>query len=222
MGDKPCERRQGMIRVGLTGGYCTGKTTVTRMFMDLGAPTVNADVIVHGLLSTDGDVIEAVSRTLGKGILNDEGAVDRGKVAQIVFNDKRALSSLTGILYPVVRRKITDWFEERLREQRHPAAIAEVSMLIEGGALSLYDEIVLVLASREVQCERCITRGIPLEEFNRRIANQMPVEEKVRFADHVIDNSGGLDRTREQVLEVWRQLVEKDQEQKSITNPEGS
>ena len=195
-----------MIKVGLTGGYGTGKSTVTRMFHELGAPTICADDIVHSLLSDDEQVVGRVADAFGKNILTPDGAVDRKKVADIVFNDDTSLTTLTNILYPVVRRKITAWFDERLNEGIHAAAIADVSMLIEGGASGLYDKIILVLADSDVQRARCLAKGISPEEFARRVRNQMPLEEKVRFADYIIENNGTLEETRKQVLDVWNKL----------------
>ena len=195
-----------MIKVGLTGGYGTGKSTVTRMFSELGAPTISADDIVHSLLSDDEQVISKVADIFGRDILIPDGAVDRKKAADIVFDDEASLASLTDILYPIVRQKITGWFDERLKEEKHTAAIADVSMLIEGGALELYDRIVLVTTDSEVQRARCLAEGISPDEFTRRVRNQTPLEEKIRFADYVIDNNGILEETRKQVLEVWDKL----------------
>ncbi len=197
-----------MISVGLTGGYGTGKSTVTRMFRDLGAPTMDADDVVRTLLSENREIINEVVGVLGRGVLAANGSVDRRKVADVVFGGEKSLVSLTGVLYPAVRKQISEWFEERRREGIHRAAIAEVSMLIEGGAFELYDKVVLVAAVPEVQRRRCLADGISLDEFTRRVCNQMPLDEKTRFADYIVDNSGVLEETRKQVLEVWDKLKE--------------
>jgi dephospho-CoA kinase len=197
-----------MIRVGLTGGYGTGKSTVTRMFGDLGAATMDADDVVHALLSEDRGIIDEVAGVLGRGVLAANGSIDRGKVADVVFDDEKALASLTGVLYPGVRERISEWFKERRKEGRYLAAIAEVSMLIEGGALELYDKVVLVIAAPDVQRQRCLAEGISAGEFARRVRNQMPLEKKTSFADYMIDNSGALEESREQVLDVWNRLKE--------------
>ena len=196
-----------MIRLGLTGGYGTGKSTVTRMFSELGAPVLNADDIVHTLLSHDRELIESITEVLGQDIVDSEGAIDRKKVADLVFDDKTSLVSLTNILYPVVRQHISRWFEKCDDEGEYRAAVAEVSMLIEGGALEFYDRIIVVIADPEVQRMRCLANRTSADDFDRRVRHQMPLDEKVCFADYVIDNGGTLEDTRKQVLEVWRKLT---------------
>ena len=196
-----------MIKVGLTGGYGSGKSTVARMFSELGAPTIDADSIVCRMLSEDKGIIDRITGLFGERVLAEDGTIDRRRVADIVFDDNDSLASLTEALYPAVRMAIAEWFGERGSERVHRVAVAEISMLIEGGALEFYDETVVVAVSPEVQRRRCLEKGIASEEFERRTGNQMPLAEKVRLADYAIDNNGTLAETRIQVLRVWSELI---------------
>lgn len=195
-----------MIKIGLTGGYGTGKTTVTRMFKELGAPVIDADDIVHDLLASDKEIISGVVDYFGKEAISPGGGIDRKKIAEIVFSDEKALKTLTEILYPSVKRKITEWFNGIRQEKKYRAAIAEVSLLIEDGDLGMYDRIMLVIADSKVQKERCLSKGISDFDFERRLKNQMPLEEKKKYADYIIDNSGSLEKTKQQILKIWNEI----------------
>ena len=133
-----------MIRVGLTGGCGTGKSTVADMFSRLGVPVIGADAIVHRLLSEDEEVKASVASLFGRDLLRADGSVDRQKLADIVFSDRQSLNRLTDILYPRVRAEIRSFFETTKRQKKYRAALAEVPLLIEGGALDLYDVIIVV------------------------------------------------------------------------------
>ena len=195
-----------MIKIGLTGGYGTGKTTVTRMFEELGAPVIDADDIVHNLLASDEEIISKVAECFGPEAISAKGGIDRKKIAEIVFYNQKALKSLTEILYPSVKKKIAEWFDRIQKDKTHKAAIAEVSMLIEDGDLGMYDIIMLVIADSKVQRNRCLSKGISGFDFERRLKNQMPLEQKKKYADYIIDNSGSLEKTKQQVLQIWKEI----------------
>jgi dephospho-CoA kinase len=195
-----------MIKVGLTGGYGTGKSTVIRIFEEIGAPVINADDIVRSLLSGNKEIIKKAIDAFGAAVVSKNGDVDRKKLADVVFDDKKALKTITGILYPTVKKEIAAWFERIAAEKKHPCAIAEVSMLIEDGELEMYDRIILVAADAGVQKARCIAKGIPEADFERRLKNQMPLDQKRRYAHYIIENNGNLDETKKQVLHIWNEL----------------
>jgi dephospho-CoA kinase len=198
------------MRVGLTGGCCTGKTTVAEMFSQLGAKVIGADQIVHRLLSEDPEVRSRVISAFGNEVLAADGAIEREKLAGIVFADKESLGRLTDLLYPKVRAEIKRVFEEAGRSGAHRVCVAEVPLLIEGGALDLYDVIVVVSANYENQLERFFGRGgTSKADLDRRIANQMALAEKVKIADYVIDNNGTVSDTFEQVRNVYEDIVGK-------------
>lgn len=195
-----------MIRVGLTGGCGTGKSTVADMFSRLGVPVIGADAIVHRLLSEDKQVISAVASLFGGDVLLANGCVDRRKLADVVFADRQNLDRLTDILYPRVREEIRRFFEETERQEKTPVAVAEVPLLIEGGALPLYDVIVVVSATYENQLKRFVKKGGTQADLDRRIRNQLDMAEKKKFADYIINNDGPVEQTWEQIQEILGDL----------------
>ena len=196
-----------MIRLGLTGGCCTGKSTVAQMFSRLGAEVVSADGIVHRLLREDQDVKSGVLSIFGEAVLANDGAIDREKLADIVFHDKESLTRLTDLLYPKVKRDIRRVFEEMEGKGTQEICVAEVPLLIEEGALDLYDAVLVVKANYSNQLRRFLQRGGKSQaDLGRRIANQMDLTEKVRLADYVIDNDGSLDQTFEQVKNIYQNI----------------
>jgi dephospho-CoA kinase len=197
-----------VIHVGLTGGLCTGKSTVAAMFADLGAPVIDADAVVHELLAGDPDVRRRVVETFGDAVTDADGAIDRAKLARIAFGDKERIARLTGILYPAVRARIGRWFAEQ-KANGAPAAIAEVAMLYEGGATAIYDVIVVVTAERAAQLERFVGRGGTPDDFAARLAHQWPLEQKEKNADYIINNNGSREATRDQVKHLWAALQER-------------
>lgn len=194
-----------MIHIGLTGGLCTGKSTVAAMFAELGAPVVDADAVVHELLAADPTVRQRVLETFGEAVCAENGSVDRAKLAAAAFGDKEKIAALTGVLYPAVRERIGRWFA-RQKNNGAPAAIAEVSMLYEGGATHLYDVIIVVSADRATQLARFVERGGTPDEFNARLQHQWPLEQKQKEASYTINNNGTREATREQVVRLWDAL----------------
>ncbi len=199
-----------MIRVGLTGGICTGKTTVARMFRKLGAPVISADTVVHSLLKKNNSIKNKLIKTFGKEIVSNAGDISRQQLADTVFHDEKKLKRLTAILYPEVRNTIQKKFSDYEKANRYPVTVAEVPMLIEGGALHLYDVIIVVTASYENQLKRSLKKGgISKKNLNDRIKHQMDLREKIKYADYVIDNDGAKVTTLEQVKKIWSILVNK-------------
>ncbi len=196
-----------MTRVGLTGGCCTGKTTVARMFSSLGAKVINADDIVHTLLRDDDQVKSAVVSAFGEQLLAADGSIRRDKLADTVFNDRQRLKELTDLLYPRVRLEIERFFQKSDGKDPRRISIAEVPLLIEGGALDLYEVIIVVTASYQNQLKRFLQKGGKTKsDLDRRIQNQMDLAQKVKSADHVIANDGSLEETFKQVKSVYDSL----------------
>ncbi len=193
-----------MIRVGVTGGCCTGKSTVANMFSRLGAEVVSADAIVHRLLREDDDVTSAVASHFGDDLQRADGSIDREKLAQIVFTDKNKLRQLTDLLHPKVIREIERFFGSVQREGRSDICVAEVPLLVEAGLLHLYDIIVVVNATYQNQLKRFLEKGgRDQADLDRRIENQMDVTEKLKFAHYVINNDGSIEETFRQVKTVY-------------------
>ena len=174
------------------------------MFSRLGAEVVSADHIVHRLLREDGEARASIVSTFGEEVLASDGTVDRSKLAEVVFEDKQKLARLTRVLYPKVRLEIQRAFEHvENRGERH-VCVAEVPLLIEGGARELYDVVIVVTASYPNQLARFLRRGgKSKQDLDRRITNQMALDEKVKLADYVIDNDGSIGQTFEHVKKLY-------------------
>ena len=208
-----------MLKVGLTGGIAAGKSVVGEMFVALGARLVQADRIAHSLMQPGEAVYNEVVRHFGREILNPDGSVNRAKLAEVAFGpatapeSKRAsrIEELNRIVHPVVIRSQEEWMQEMGRQDPHAVAIVEAALLLEAGAGKRFDRLIVVTCSEEQRVTRFAARQkIDLEaarkEVIRRMAAQLSDEEKIKAADFVIDNSGSLEKTREQVRQVWQKL----------------
>jgi dephospho-CoA kinase len=206
-----------MLKVGLTGGIASGKSLVGEMFVTLGANLIQADRISHDLMQPGDPVYDEVVRHFGLEILNPDGSVNRAKLAQLAFGtnaqdkNKSRVEELNRIVHPVVVRKQDEWMEEIGRSDPHAVAIVEAALILEAGAATRFDRLIVVTCSEEQRVARFAARQkITLEaaqkEVARRMAAQLPDEEKIKSANYVIDNSGSLEHTCDQVRKVWRQL----------------
>jgi dephospho-CoA kinase len=208
-----------MLKVGLTGGIASGKSVVGEMFVALGAYLVQADRIAHSLMQPGEAVYNEVVRHFGREILNPDGSVNRAKLAEVAFGPateaagQRAsrIEELNRIVHPVVLRSQGAWMLEMGRQDPHAVAIVEAALILEAGAAKGFDRLVVVTCNADQRAVRFATRQkIDVEtarkEVTRRMAAQLPDQEKIKAADFVIDNSGSLERTREQVRQVWEKL----------------
>jgi dephospho-CoA kinase len=196
-----------MLRVGLTGGLGTGKTFVGEALEALGCQLIRADQLGHQVLAPGGDAYEDVLREFGPDIRDPGGTIDRRKLAALVFDDPERLERLNRLVHPPVIRR-----EEELARaffERDPAGIVvvEAAILIETGSHRRFHRIVLAVCDREQQIERAMRRdGLSRQEVLARLARQMPLEEKRKYADHVIDTSGSKDDTLRQVRQTYEAL----------------
>jgi dephospho-CoA kinase len=208
-----------MLKVGLTGGIASGKSVVGEMFVALGARLVQADRIAHSLMQPGEAVYNEVVRHFGREILNRDLSVNRGKLAEVAFGPanvpegQRAsrIEELNRIVHPVVIRSQEEWMREMGRQDAHAIAMVEAALILEAGVAKRFDRLIVVTCSAEQRVARFAARQkIDLEaarkEVVRRMAAQLPDEEKIKAADYVIDNSGALSSTREQVGVVWLKL----------------
>lgn len=208
-----------MLKVGLTGGIAAGKSVVGEMFVAQGARLVQADRIAHSLMQPGEAVYNEVVRHFGREILNRDGSINREKLAEAAFGGasdaagKRAsrIEELNRIVHPVVIRSQDAWMEEMGRQDPRAVAIVEAALILEAGAGKRFDRLVVVTCNEDQRVARFAARQkIDIEaarkEVVRRMAAQLPDEEKVKAADYVIDNSGSLDHTREQARQVWEKL----------------
>lgn len=196
-----------MIRVGLTGGIASGKTTVARMLEERGCHVLFADQIAHDLMApgrpAHGEIVEA----FGRQVLTAEGAIDRGRLGAIVFADRSRLERLNAILHPRVvvesERELDQWGKDNPRG----LAVVEAALLIEVGYHTRFDKLIVTWCRPEQQLERLVQKtGLSEEKAKERLAAQMPPEQKRRLADYEIDCSGSLEATEAQVERVYQEL----------------
>jgi dephospho-CoA kinase len=209
-----------VLKVGLTGGIAVGKSVVGEMFVTLGAHLVQADRIAHSLMQPGEAVYNEVVRHFGREILNSDGSINRAKLAEAAFGPanvdegKRAsrIDELNRIVHPVVIRSQDEWMHGIGLQDPHAVAIVEAALLLEAGAAKRFDRLIVVTCTEDQRVARFAARQkMDLEsarkEVLRRMAAQLPDEEKIKAADFVIDNSGSLDHTREQAREIWEKLT---------------
>lgn len=200
--------------IGLSGGIGSGKTTVRKLLEEKGAQTVCADEVVHELQAAGQPMLEELARAFGDDVIQPDGELDRKALGELIFSDAEARARLGSIVHPPVVAEIVRR-AQRAAESDAPLAVIDIPLLFEGlknqtgSAVALdYDALVLVWVPREVQIERTAKRdGSSAEEAGKRVAAQMPIDEKRKLATHVIDNSGPPEQTAEQVLSLWQTLT---------------
>ena len=198
-----------MLRVGLTGGIATGKTTVGLMFVQLGCHLIDADRITYELFQPGQPVYKAVLQSFGKRILGPDGAINRKILGEIVFSDPDARTKLNELVHPAVIQSQRDWLNEMESKDPNGIGIVDAALMIEVGTYKNYDKVIVVTCTPEVQKQRLRTRsGLSEEQTEARIRSQMPLDDKIKYADFVIENSGDLARTRAQVADVNSRLRE--------------
>ncbi len=188
-----------MLRVGLTGGIASGKSTVAAMLRDRDCPILDADAIAHELLEPGQDAYNEVVREFGEGILTRGGAVDRKKLGAIVFADAQKRQRLNQIMHPRIQRIVAEWFSRLDRPGGPDFAFEDAALILEAGVKSDFDRVVVCWCRPEQQLKRLRDRGVSEEDARQRIAAQMPMDEKRRLADDVIDCSGSIEETERQV-----------------------
>ena len=195
-----------MLRLGLTGGIASGKSAVAAMLRELGFSVLDADSLAHKIIEPGQPAYEEVLREFGSAITDSQGRVDRAKLGALVFADRGKLDRLNAIVHPRVAEAVLRQFDRWQREGTRDAAFVEAALLIESGIHQHLDGLVVAWCRPEQQLERLAARGLSEEEAQRRIAAQMPVEEKLRYATEKIDCSGALEQTREQVRALAAKL----------------
>lgn len=205
-----------MLKVGLTGGIASGKSVVGEMFVALGAHLIQADAIAHQLMQPGEAVYQEVVRHFGSGILNPDATVNRARLAEAAFgasaeNKSSRIEELNHIVHPAVISRQDEWMDEVGRKNPQAIAIVEAALILEAGASQRFDQLVVVTCHPEQRIQRWAARvGVDEEtarrEVARRMAAQLPDEDKIKAAQYVIDNSGSLDETRKQVAKVYAEL----------------
>jgi dephospho-CoA kinase len=190
-----------MLLIGLTGGMGSGKSTVSKLLGDKGAIVIDADAIVHELQEPGRPVFDAMVDRFGKGIVAEDGGLDRPAVADLVFNDSEALAALNAIVHPAVGREIAQRMEAQA-ETDH-VVILDVPLLVESGRDDLVG-LLVVDVDPEIAVRRLVEqRGMREDDVRARIAKQVSRDERLAKADHVIDNSGTSDELAAKVDRAW-------------------
>jgi dephospho-CoA kinase len=196
------------LLVGLTGGIATGKSTVSRMFTDLGCVVIDADVLAREVVEPGAPALAQIAAEFGADVLQPDGALDRKKLGAIVFGDPARRRRLEAITHPAIGAR----FQQRLAELEASGfdgiVLWDAPVMIETGGYKLMDALVVVATDEATQAARLRARdAIDAPEAERKIRSQMPVAEKARLADHVIDNAGDRAATERQVREIHQALL---------------
>lgn len=203
------QRRVAFGVVGLTGGIGSGKSTIARLFAEQGVPVVDADQIAREVVEPGTAGLAAIVERFGAEILAPDGALDRKRLAERVFADEGARKELEAMLHPRIAQASMQRFAE-LASEGHPYAIYEAALLVENGSYRMMSALVVVTAREETQIARVMARdGLSEAEAEARVAAQLPLEDKVRVADYVIENDGSLEDARARTREVHRALNER-------------
>lgn len=195
------------MRVGLTGSIATGKSFVSKVLGELGCRVIDADRVAREVVEPGSEGLRAVVEAFGAEVLAPDGTLDRARLGRIVFADEQKRKLLNSLLHPLIveaqDRLLAEW------EREHPegVAVVDAALMIESGGYRRFDKLIVVHCRPEIQLQRLVGRDrLTEEEALRRIASQMPQEEKLRHADFPIDTSEGFDDTRRQAEEVFEAL----------------
>jgi dephospho-CoA kinase len=194
-----------MLRIALTGGIATGKSHVLDQFRKRGVPCLDADLLTHGVESAGTEATQAIAARFGD-VLAADGAVDRQKLAPLVFADPGARRDLEAIVHPAVYRAIAAGLRAFELLGGYPLAVVDVPLLYETGHAPDFDRVIVMACPPEVQIARLIERGMSDAEARQRIAAQWPTDEKAARADFVIRTDGSVEETDEQVEAILTSL----------------
>ena len=200
-------RRGSMLKIGLTGGIGTGKSSVTEAFQSLGAAVINADLLGHDAYLPGTIGFEEVVTEFGQDIVGSDGQIDRKKLGPIVFSDSSKMDRLNEIMHPLIR----DLIEERLvtlESNQNKVAVVEAAILIEAGWKSLFDEIWVVISDPEEVINRLRVRnGLSREDAAKRIDSQMSNDERIEHGDVVVENTGSMEDLQTRVNSLWAKRI---------------
>jgi len=208
-----------LLKAGLTGGIATGKSLVSGMFRELGVHTVDADEIAHELMHPGEKVYQEVVRRFGEAILNPDKTVNRARLAELAFDARHPrIYELNSLVHPGVIERYEQWMEEIGRGEPNGIVMLEAALLLEAGLRRRFDRVIVVTATPQQRMERWEKRmqvdpETARREVTRRMMAQAPDEAKIQAADYVIDNSGSIEDTRNQVSKVYEALSRQAQAQ---------
>jgi len=196
-----------MLKVGLTGSIAVGKSFVLAEFHRLGCHVLDADKVAREVVEPGTPGLKRVVDDFGDGILKPDGTLDRAKLGSVVFADEKKRLLLNSIIHPLVFESQDGWLKGLEVKDPDGIAIVDAALMIESGGYKRFDKLIVVWCQPELQLQRLIERdGLSNDEAKRRIASQMPQEEKKSYADFLIDTSKSFEDTRRQTAEVSEQL----------------
>jgi len=196
-----------MLRVGLTGSIAVGKSHVANLLRELGCRVTDADEVARRVVEPGTEGLRAVVEAFGEGVLRADGTLDRARLGATVFGDEARRLLLNSLLHPLIMAEQDEQLRRWEREDPRGVGVVDAALMIESGGYKRFDKLVVVHCRPEVQLERLMRRNqLPRAEAERRIAAQMPQEEKLRYADFAVDTSGDFEDTRRQTEAVYREL----------------
>jgi dephospho-CoA kinase len=193
------------LTIGLTGGIASGKSTVSKMLTDMGIPVIDADIEARLAVEQGETAYNDIVRYFGEDILDQDKNINREKLGSIVFHDEGKRNALNSFVHPAVRERMLAKVE-RAKLNKEKAIVLDIPLLIEGSLQYMADKILLVYVNEETQLQRLMDRNqYTKEEALARIKSQMPIDEKVKHADKVIDNNGTIAETKQQLEQILAQ-----------------
>ena len=196
-----------MLRVGLTGSIAVGKSFVAGVLAGLGCRVLDADESARRVVEPGTQGLRAVVEAFGPEVLSADGALDRAKLGSVVFGDEEKRRLLNSILHPLIIAEQNEVLRRWEAEGPRGIGVVDAALMIESGGYKRFDKLIVAHCRPEIQLERLMRRNnLSREEAGRRIAAQMPQEEKLRYADFSVDTSGAFDETKRQVEEVFKAL----------------
>jgi len=201
-----------MLNVGLTGGIACGKSTVAKMLVGRGAHLIDFDKLAHEVCEPEKPAWHAIVRTFGAEILAANKKIDRNKLGRIVFDDKKKLKTLSEIVHPYIFEEWHTRLKAIRKADLHAVVLSDVPLLYEENLQHYFDLTLLILIPPEEQISRLMARSrLSHEEAQKRLKSQLPIGDKIRLADIIIDNRGTVAETEEAVTEVWKDLLEREE-----------
>ncbi|GIO21712.1 dephospho-CoA kinase [Oceanobacillus sp. J11TS1] len=190
--------------IGLTGGIASGKSTVAKMFAALDIPVIDADIIAREVVEPGEESYQKVVEVFGEEILKEDGSINRPKLGSIIFSDSEKRERLNQIVHPAVRKRVLEKKEYYIR-QGEKCIVLDVPLLFESKLTSLVEKTLVVFVVKETQLKRLMERNqLSEQEAWDRIQSQMPLEEKVKLADELIDNNHSIEESKEQLLDLLK------------------
>ena len=207
-----------MLNVGLTGGIACGKSTVAKMLLKRGAYLIDFDKLAHEVQKPERPAWKEVVAYFGEGILGADRKIDRVKLGNIVFGNKKKIEKLSKIVHPFVYQEWGRQVEKISKKQKNAIILSDVPLLFEGKMQHLFDVTLLVVIDPEEQIRRLIKRNnLSEDEAQKRLKSQMPIQEKISLADIVIDNKNSVAETEKKTVRVWREILRLEKQKRNKT-----